>query len=64
MKLLFLPAAREELEAAVSYLDNRALRLGGELLDDVERTAAFVCAFPRIGRSIDPTHNPTPTLFI
>jgi plasmid stabilization system protein ParE len=56
MKLRFLPGAREELEASASYLDERTPGLGGELLDDVERTAALVCEFPQIGRHIDTVH--------
>jgi hypothetical protein len=38
MNLRFLPAAREELDAAASYLEDRVAGLGGEFLDDVERT--------------------------
>jgi hypothetical protein len=37
MKLRFLPAAREELEAAALYLDARAPGLGADLVGDVER---------------------------
>jgi hypothetical protein len=38
MKLSFLPAAREEMDAAASYLEDRVAGLGVEFLDDVERT--------------------------
>jgi plasmid stabilization system protein ParE len=56
MKLRFLPEAREELEAAASYLDERTAGLGGELVDDIERTSTLLCEFPKIGRSIDTVH--------
>jgi hypothetical protein len=36
MKLRFLPAAREELEAAALYLDERSPGLGADLIGDVE----------------------------
>jgi hypothetical protein len=42
MKLRFLPEAREELEAAASYLDERTAGLGGELVDDIERTSTLM----------------------
>jgi hypothetical protein len=46
MKLQFLPAAREELDVAASYLEDRVFGLGKEFLDDVERTGALLCQFP------------------
>jgi hypothetical protein len=46
MNLRFLPAAREELDAAASYLEDRVAGLGGEFLDDVERTGTLLCQFP------------------
>jgi hypothetical protein len=49
MKLKFLPAAREELDAAATYLDDRVLGLGKDLVDDVERTGSLVCLFAQIG---------------
>jgi len=49
MNLRFLPAAREELDAAASYLEDRVAGLGGEFLDDVERTGALLCQFSQIG---------------
>lgn len=41
MNLVFLPAAQEELAAAVAYLEIRASGLGRDLLDDVERISAL-----------------------
>jgi plasmid stabilization system protein ParE len=53
--------SRDELAAAAAlYLDERTLGLGGELVDDVERTAALVCEFPSIGRSIDTVYRSIP----
>ena len=60
MKLTFLPEAREELGAAASYLNDRAPGLGMELLDDAERTSAFLCQFPAIGRPLDSLHRSIP----
>lgn len=56
MKLRFLPAAREELEAAALYLDERAPGLGADLVGDVERIGELVCEFPQIGHSLDSVH--------
>jgi hypothetical protein len=56
----FLPAAREELDAAASYLDERSAGLGVELLHDVERTASLAHEFTSIGRPIDPIHRQLP----
>ena len=60
MKLRFLPAAREELEAAALYLDERAPGLGADLVGDVERIGELVCEFPQIGRSLDSLHRSIP----
>jgi toxin ParE1/3/4 len=60
MILQFLPASREELDAAASYLNERSAGLGAELLDDVERTASLAREFPGIGRPIDPIHRQIP----
>jgi len=54
MNLRFLPAAREELDAAASY------GLGGEFLDDVERTGTLLCEFSQIGRRLDSIHREVP----
>ena len=56
MNLTFLPAAQEELDAAATYLDERAAGLGTELVDDVERAATLAATFPNIGHPVDPTH--------
>jgi plasmid stabilization system protein ParE len=56
MKLAFLPAAQEELDAAAVYLDARATGLGAEFVDDVERTAALASTFPNIGQPLDERH--------
>jgi toxin ParE1/3/4 len=56
MNLRFLPAAREELDAAASYLEDRVVGLGGEFLDDVERTGTLLCQFSQIGRRLDSIH--------
>ena len=56
MKLLFLPAAQEELAAAATFLDARAAGLGAEFVDDVERTAALASTYPKIGHSLDAIH--------
>jgi plasmid stabilization system protein ParE len=53
MKLRFLPAVQEELEAAALYLDERAPGFGADLVGDVERIGELVCEFPQIGRSLD-----------
>ena len=60
MNLRFLPAAREELDAAASYLEDRVAGLGGEFLDDVERTGALLCQFSQIGRRLDSIHREVP----
>jgi plasmid stabilization system protein ParE len=60
MNLRFLPAAREELDAAAAYLDDRVLGLGKELVDDVERTGSLVCQFAQMGRSLDSNHRAIP----
>jgi plasmid stabilization system protein ParE len=60
MNLRFLPAGREEMDAAASYLEDRVAGLGGEFLDDVERTGTLLCEFPRIGRRLDSLHRAVP----
>ncbi len=60
MKLSFLPPAREEMDAAASYLEDRVAGLGVEFLDDVERTSRLLCEFPRIGRRLDSLHRAVP----
>jgi hypothetical protein len=60
MNLRFLPAAREELHAAASYLEDRVAELGGEFLDDVDRTGTLMCEFPRICRRLDSLHRAVP----
>jgi plasmid stabilization system protein ParE len=60
MNLRFLPAAREELDAAASYLDERVAGLGGEFLDDVERTSALLCQFSQMGRRLDSINRALP----
>ena len=60
MKLSFLPAAREELEAAALYLDERTPGLGADLVGDVERIGELACEFPQIGRSLDSIHRSIP----
>jgi toxin ParE1/3/4 len=60
MKLQFLPAAREELDVAASYLEDRVFGLGKEFLDDVERTGALLCQFSEIGRRLDSLHREIP----
>jgi toxin ParE1/3/4 len=60
MKLSFLPAAREEMDAAASYVEDRVAGLGVEFLDDVERTSRLLCEFPRIGRRLDSLHRAVP----
>ena len=49
MNLRFLPAAREELDAAASYLEDRIQGLGEEFLEDVERTGTLLRQFPQLG---------------
>ena len=46
MRLRFLPAAREELDAAALYLDGRAPGLGADLVGDVERIGELICEIP------------------
>jgi plasmid stabilization system protein ParE len=60
MKLRFLPAAREELDAGAAYLDERVLGLGKELVDDVERTGSLLCQFAQMGRPLDSIHRAIP----
>jgi len=60
MNLRFLPAAREELDAAASYMEDRVVGLGGEFLDDVERTSTLLCQFSQIGRRLDSIHREVP----
>jgi toxin ParE1/3/4 len=60
MNLQFLPAAREELDAAASYLEDRVVGLGGEFLDDVERTGTLLSEFSQIGRRLDSMHRAVP----
>ena len=60
MKLRFLPAAREELDSAASYLHGRVAGLGSEFLDDAERTGELLCQFSQIGRQLDSTHREIP----
>jgi plasmid stabilization system protein ParE len=60
MNLRFLPAAREELDAAASYLEDRVAGLGGEFLDDVERTGTLLCQFSQIGRRLNSIHREVP----
>jgi len=60
MNLRFLPAAREELDAAASYLEDRVVGLGDEFLDDVERTGTLLSQFSQIGRRLDSMHRAVP----
>jgi plasmid stabilization system protein ParE len=60
MNLRFLPAAREELDAATSYLEDRIQGLGEEFLEDVERTGTLLRQFPQIGRRLDAMHRAIP----
>jgi len=60
MRLRFLPAAREELDVAASYLEGRVFGLGKEFLDDVERSGALLCQFSQIGRRLDSLHREIP----
>jgi plasmid stabilization system protein ParE len=60
MNLRFLPAAREELDAAASYLEDRVVGLGDEFLDDVERTSTLLSQFSQIGRRLDSVHRAVP----
>jgi toxin ParE1/3/4 len=60
MKLRFHPAAEEELSVAISYLNERTPGLGVGLLDDIERTTAFLCEVPNIGKPIDSVHRLMP----
>ena len=60
MKLRFLPAAREELDSAASYLHDRVAGLGNEFLDDAEKTGELVCQFSQIGRRLDSMHREIP----
>lgn len=60
MNLRFLPAAREELDAAASYLEDRVAGLGGEFLDDVGRAGTLLSEFSQIGRRLDSIHREVP----
>jgi plasmid stabilization system protein ParE len=60
MNWRFLPAAREELDVAASYLEDRVVGLGKEFLDDVERTGALLSQFSQIGRRLDSMHREIP----
>jgi plasmid stabilization system protein ParE len=56
----FLPVAREELDGAASYFEDRVAGLGGEFLDDVERTVTLLRQFSQIGRRLDSIHREVP----
>jgi plasmid stabilization system protein ParE len=56
MNLRFLPAAREELNSAASYLEDQVVGLGNEFLADVERTCTLLSEFSQIGRRLDSLH--------
>lgn len=64
MKLRFLPAVREELDAAASYLEDRVPGLGEEFVEDVERTGSLVFhlivrqSFERLGVGFTTKPNP------
>lgn len=60
MNLRFLPAAREEPNLAVLYLEGRLPGLGEELVDDVERTSSLLIEFARMGRPLDSLHRVIP----
>ncbi len=60
MNWRFLPTAREELDAAASYLEDRVAGLGDEFLDDVERTGTLLSQFSEIGRRLDSIHRELP----
>ena len=49
----FHPAARRELEAAVTVGEERAAGLGRELLNEVRRVLALLCGTPQIGQPLD-----------
>jgi len=48
----FLPAAREELLAAVAYYEERQPGLGARLNAEVEHAVATMIAYPAIGSPI------------
>ncbi len=60
MNVRFLPVAREELDAAASYFEDRVAGLGGEFLGDVERTVTLLRQFSQIGRRLDSIHREVP----
>jgi hypothetical protein len=66
MNLRFLPAAREELDAATSYLEDRIQGLGEEFLEDVERTGTLYTSvssnWATLGRNA--SRNSAPTIFV
>ena len=49
MKLRWGRAAERELMGAVEHYEGRRTGLGGEFLDEVERVAALLVAFPNLG---------------
>jgi len=49
MNLRFLPAAREELDAAASYLEDRVTGLGIEFLATWSVQARFWTNLPKLG---------------
>ncbi len=55
MNTEFLPEAEQEYIEAIQFYDLRVLGLGGRFVEEVERAAGLLDAYPEIGRRIDGT---------
>jgi plasmid stabilization system protein ParE len=56
----FHPAAQEELTAAVKTGEERAARLGHDLLQEVRRVVGMLCASPEIGKPLGTSYRRFP----
>jgi len=49
MRFRYHPEAEEELLHSIRYYESKALGLGAEFLDEVEKTLALIQSFPDLG---------------
>ncbi|MDE2511004.1 MAG: type II toxin-antitoxin system RelE/ParE family toxin [Elusimicrobia bacterium] len=54
MRVRFLAVARQELDDAVAWYDERAAKLGREFLDEVDRAVRRAAIFPLSCPEIEP----------
>jgi plasmid stabilization system protein ParE len=60
MRLLFHPAAEQEVAAALKVGEERGFGLGRELVQEIRRVSALLSEMPSIGEPLDSQHRRFP----